>query len=486
VDGLSGLEVVAHVIQNRVAHPSFPKDASSVVALGTDQFQKASMEDLVPHTALDQELLSISRHLATQLVKPPHRLQFSDPTRGALYFDWRRPASSHGIRDTSGTTAQESRHNGPRHAGGVDGMPSGASGIPIRAGAAGSATTESRPAATPRSKWPMKLFRERSVAGLSMLMRLSSNRSHDKLGTARCNCRPESSRSPTNHGNMPSSSSSSSRSLPGADGVFMSSGGIAAVAGHRLPGGDPVSGAGGSSSSRATLTDLAGSASRPQDSSAGVSDGSTSPPQAPWGSVPVFSQHQLHAGRGPGLRGPQTNLSLHVMEGRGPGNGTGRVPPSAPRRGLAARHRVFDYDHGAGMPSRSMVLPCGLCQDEVIDIMYRDLRPEDFDTLLKLDERLPKRHTATVGSVERLPRHLARDCRCSGCRVCLTDFEASTSVVELPCGHAFHPACISKWLTQFKNNCPICATPAIGGPPTGSNGLSAPVPGERARVVVTP
>jgi hypothetical protein len=106
-----------------------------------------------------------------------------------------------------------------------------------------------------------------------------------------------------------------------------------------------------------------------------------------------------------------------------------------------------------------MILPCGLYQDEVIDIMYRDLSPEDFEALSKLDERLPKRNTAGRNLVDRLPRMPAGECGVTECGVCLAELTAHTLVVKLPCGHAFHPNCISKWLTQCKNTCPFCTAP---------------------------
>merc|ERR1719456_1969479 len=129
-----------------------------------------------------------------------------------------------------------------------------------------------------------------------------------------------------------------------------------------------------------------------------------------------------------------------------------------PRAGITAtppsRRMPVDSDG-----YHDMVLPCGLFQDEVIDIMYRDLSPEDFEMLSKLDERLPKRNTAQKNIIDRLPRCLGRDCGSTECRVCLADFEPTALVVKLPCRHAFHRACIHKWLTQCKNQCPLCFTP---------------------------
>lgn len=103
-----------------------------------------------------------------------------------------------------------------------------------------------------------------------------------------------------------------------------------------------------------------------------------------------------------------------------------------------------------------VMLPCGLFQDEVIQIMYRDLSPEDYETLSKLDEKVPKK-IVRKNLVDSLPRCLAQDYGCTECGVCLAELEPSSRVVLLSCRHGFHPACISRWLTQCKNTCPLCA-----------------------------
>uniref|UniRef100_A0A6T9E0I7 RING-type domain-containing protein n=1 Tax=Noctiluca scintillans TaxID=2966 RepID=A0A6T9E0I7_NOCSC len=88
------------------------------------------------------------------------------------------------------------------------------------------------------------------------------------------------------------------------------------------------------------------------------------------------------------------------------------------------------------------------------DLLFRDIQPEDYDLLLQLDDKIPRR-TATKASVEGLgavsPNLGER------CTVCLTEYEMSDSVALLPCGHTFHRMCISRWLLERRSACPICA-----------------------------
>jgi len=109
-----------------------------------------------------------------------------------------------------------------------------------------------------------------------------------------------------------------------------------------------------------------------------------------------------------------------------------------------------------------VTLPCGLKQREVMDIMYRDIKPEDFEMLSKLDETLPKRDIVQKKSVDDLPKVSSESCDSKECGVCLSAWGANESVTQLPCQHVFHPVCIGRWLTQCKNACPLCSA-AIDG-----------------------
>lgn len=110
-------------------------------------------------------------------------------------------------------------------------------------------------------------------------------------------------------------------------------------------------------------------------------------------------------------------------------------------------------DHG------DPTLPCGLKEEEVLDLMYRDIKPEDFETLSKLDETVPKRDIAERRLVDDLPKVKLQPGDADECGVCLAKLEKNVQVSKLPCQHFFHPECIEKWLTQCKNSCPLCSSP---------------------------
>lgn len=116
------------------------------------------------------------------------------------------------------------------------------------------------------------------------------------------------------------------------------------------------------------------------------------------------------------------------------------------------RHR---WAHSVGAAHASERLPCGLTVGEVCSLLTREIRPEDYDLLLRLDETVAK-PTASPETVRGLPKVSCAEFMGHECTVCLSSFAAKDSVVALPCQHNFHSACITKWLTECRETCPLC------------------------------
>ena len=113
------------------------------------------------------------------------------------------------------------------------------------------------------------------------------------------------------------------------------------------------------------------------------------------------------------------------------------------------------------------MLPCGLTQRQLDDMMRRELTAEDYDMLLQLDENVekPKSRLCSTAQVERFPLFtVGQGCTVgkieadTECGVCLCPMEKGEKARRLPCcSHAvFHEDCIMQWLTEQKNTCPAC------------------------------
>jgi len=82
---------------------------------------------------------------------------------------------------------------------------------------------------------------------------------------------------------------------------------------------------------------------------------------------------------------------------------------------------------------------------------YKDQHeePEDVKLLYQIF-RLHKSKTIRVFTYEDLKRNAesAEAAVASSCVVCLEQFNPTDTVVQLPCGHPFHPTCAHKWILE--------------------------------------
>jgi len=109
------------------------------------------------------------------------------------------------------------------------------------------------------------------------------------------------------------------------------------------------------------------------------------------------------------------------------------------------------------------LLPCGLTQRELHDLLFREIRPEDYDLLCRLDAAVKPMDGGAAAAkvadaVENLPTLSEDAIKDESCSVCLTPFEAGDAVPELPCNHYFHRACLARWLSERpgRPTCPLC------------------------------
>lgn len=105
-------------------------------------------------------------------------------------------------------------------------------------------------------------------------------------------------------------------------------------------------------------------------------------------------------------------------------------------------------------------LPCGLTAMEVSDILSREITPEDYELLLRLDATVAK-PVVSKESIEVLPVVPREDFAGGECTVCMSAFDVDDEVTELPCRHRFHRHCITKWLHECRRTCPLCGSDAL-------------------------
>lgn len=91
----------------------------------------------------------------------------------------------------------------------------------------------------------------------------------------------------------------------------------------------------------------------------------------------------------------------------------------------------------------------------LIGLQHRDLTPEDYELLLRLDEQVAPK-TVSSNTVENFKTEtIDADVAGELCAICMEVYEIGQTRKFLPCDHAFHSKCIEMWLSNSSVNCPI-------------------------------
>lgn len=98
-----------------------------------------------------------------------------------------------------------------------------------------------------------------------------------------------------------------------------------------------------------------------------------------------------------------------------------------------------------------------LSQAQIRNLISREITPEDYEMLLRLDEGITKKSgVLSEEDCAKLPLLEAAAWEGEECAVCLDELSAADEVQGLPCcNHAFHKECIVQWLTRSKAKCPL-------------------------------
>lgn len=109
-----------------------------------------------------------------------------------------------------------------------------------------------------------------------------------------------------------------------------------------------------------------------------------------------------------------------------------------------------------------------------IESMGRDLEAQGSNFVVRVQPHNSKDQKSTFSS---LPMVRASDVGVDQCAICLGDVDPSGSLVQLPCGHAFHVTCAGRWLTEGgkhtrgkKQCCPLCCRRVVAEPGEGGGG----------------
>lgn len=110
---------------------------------------------------------------------------------------------------------------------------------------------------------------------------------------------------------------------------------------------------------------------------------------------------------------------------------------------------------------------------------FRALPRADYASLVFDDEGW--RPTVPAAALDALPTTVSDEPahRAGACAICNERFERGATLVELPCAHEFHQACIIEWLGRCSVRCPCDGQPVYASDdPPGPARASGRPPGE--------
>jgi E3 ubiquitin-protein ligase RNF115/126 len=93
--------------------------------------------------------------------------------------------------------------------------------------------------------------------------------------------------------------------------------------------------------------------------------------------------------------------------------------------------------------------------DRIATQLMDEARPTVRATSKKIQENLPEVLVRPSNAVGEPAVDESFACADEPCSICHEDFVEKEKVVELPCSHAFHKACLVPWL-KAHNTCPVC------------------------------
>jgi E3 ubiquitin-protein ligase ZSWIM2 len=126
----------------------------------------------------------------------------------------------------------------------------------------------------------------------------------------------------------------------------------------------------------------------------------------------------------------------------------------------------FQHVTRAAPVNRTGQAPVGI-DPAHLELMTREIRPEDYERLLELDADVAPTAGSVLSEAEVLA--LPRVCwsqtneQYEECSICLEAFLDGDSCIKLApsCDHIFHAACALRWLTQSRAVCPIDNIPVV-------------------------
>jgi len=116
-----------------------------------------------------------------------------------------------------------------------------------------------------------------------------------------------------------------------------------------------------------------------------------------------------------------------------------------------------EYLEAVRQSSVDLTPTTGLSMQQMLDMCNRDLTPEDYELLLRLDEAVAKKTVKQETLTNLMEQIIEKEAQLEEvCTVCMFNYELGDRAKYLPCNHFFHVDCIVPYLSSYGQSCPVC------------------------------
>jgi hypothetical protein len=140
-----------------------------------------------------------------------------------------------------------------------------------------------------------------------------------------------------------------------------------------------------------------------------------------------------------------------------PPSTTAPVDPVPPGSRYLSVTQEQEYQEALRHTSTELAPSTGISLQQMLDMLNRDLTPEDYELLLRLDEAVQKKTVNQETITTLTEKKIEEEAHLSEiCTICMFNYEMGDNVKFLPCNHFFHVDCIVPYLSSYGQACPVC------------------------------
>jgi len=167
----------------------------------------------------------------------------------------------------------------------------------------------------------------------------------------------------------------------------------------------------------------------------------------------ILTDHTVHLSRNKTVPISSTAVTPVFTN---PASSTSTIDTADNKKYLSTNEEL-EYQEALRHSSAAIVPTTGISLQQLLELCNRDLTPEDYELLLRLDETVEKKTVKQETLSSLSESTVESESQCSElCTICMCNYGMGEKIKNLPCTHFFHVDCIVPYLSSYGQSCPVC------------------------------